>query len=244
MSMDKLQRTINDLVIANRILAHHGVFDEHGHVSARHPTEPGQFLLARERVAAFVEPADVLAFTFDGAPAAEHNLPLCAERFLHGAIYAARQDVRAVLFAACDDVIPFSVSPTTALRPVLATVGDMGQEVPVWDIADGFGEATDLAVSTLERGRDLARCLGTNRVVLLRGTGFVATGRTINDAVRMSVYIPKNARTLAQSMAVGRSLHFITPGETQARLAIDPEGNALRRGWDYWAREAGCERWL
>jgi HCOMODA/2-hydroxy-3-carboxy-muconic semialdehyde decarboxylase len=81
-------------------------------------------------------------------------------------------------------------------------------------------------------------------MVLVRGVGFVATGRTLNDAVRMSVYIPKNARTLAQSMAVGGDLHFISQGETAARLAIDPEGNALRRGWDYWAREAGCEKWL
>src|SRR6266576_872351 len=48
-------------------------------------------------------------------------------------------------------------------------VGDMGLNVPVWDIAEKFGEATSLQVSTFEQGRDLARCLGRNRVVLLRG---------------------------------------------------------------------------
>ena len=241
--MEPLQRAINDLVIANRILAHHGVFDEYGHVSVRHPTDPGRFLMARACLAGFVEPSDILAFTFDGKPAAEDNRPLCAERFLHGAIYAARADVKSVLFAASDDVIPFSVS-ATPLRPVLATVGDMGQHVPVWDIAETFGDATDLTVSTPERAQDLAQRLGDSRVVLLRGTGFVATGRTLNDAVRKSIYIPKNARTLAQSMEVGTDLTFISPGETDARLAIDPEGYALRRGWEFWAREAGCEKWL
>lgn len=241
--MDKLKRAIHDLVIANRILAHHGVFDEHGHISVRHPSDPGRFLLARARAAAFVEPADILEFTSDAAPVTEGNRPLCAERFVHAAIYGARPDVHSVLLAACDDVVPFSIG-SVPLRPVLATVGDMGQQVPVWDIADKFGEGTDLTVSDPERARDLARCLGKNRVVLVRGIGFVATGRTLNDAVRMSVYIPKNARTLAQSRQAGDRLHFISPGETDARLAIDPESNALRRGWEYWAREAGCEQWL
>jgi ribulose-5-phosphate 4-epimerase/fuculose-1-phosphate aldolase len=241
--MDKLQRAINDLVIANRILAHRGVFDEYGHVSVRHPDDSGRFLLARDRVAAFVEPDDIVAHMLDSSPATEDNRPPCAERFLHGAIYAARPDVMSVLCASSDDVAPFSIA-TTPLRPVLATVGDMGQHVPVWDVADKFGNGTDLTLSDPARARDLAQRLGNNRVILIRSVGFVATGRTLNDAVRMSVYIPKNARTLAQSMAVGTNLQFISPGETDARLAIDPEGNALRRGWDYWAREAGCERWL
>lgn len=241
--MEPLRRAINDLVIANRILAHHGVFEEYGHVSAQHPDDPGRFLLARDGAAGTVEPADILQYTLDGNAVGEDNRPFNPERFLHAAIYASRPDVKSVLFAASDDVIPFSVS-NTALRPVLATVGDMGQHVPVWDIADKFGDSTDLTVSTPERAQDLAQSLGDHRVVLVRGVGFVAVGRTINDAVRKSIYIPKNARTLAQSMEVGTDLKFISPGETAARLAIDPEGNALRRGWEFWARDAGCERWL
>jgi hypothetical protein len=126
---------------------------------------------------------------------------------------------------------------------VIGPVGDMGSSVPVWDIADKFGDETDLSISTQERGRDLARCLGPHRVVLTRGVGFVATGRTLNDVVRLSVYVPKNARALAASLAFGEA-HGLSEGESRARLAIDPESNAMRRGWEYWAREAGCERWL
>jgi ribulose-5-phosphate 4-epimerase/fuculose-1-phosphate aldolase len=240
--MKALQRAVYDLVIANRILAHHDLLDEHGHVSLRHPHDPSRFLLARVCAAAFVGPDDILQFTLDGESAAEDNHLLCAERFLHGAIYSARPEIKSVLYAASDDVVPFSVT-SVPLRPVLATVGDMGQTIPTWDPADRFGD-TDLSISNLELARDLAQTLGSNRVVLVRGFGFVATGRTLNDAVRMSVYIPKNARTLAQSMSIGTNLKFISSGETDARLAIDPDGNALRRGWEYWAREAGCERWL
>jgi ribulose-5-phosphate 4-epimerase/fuculose-1-phosphate aldolase len=237
-----LQRAINDLVIANRILAHQGVFDEYGHVSMRHPDNGGRFLLARDCAAAFVEPGDILEFTLDGSPAGDDNRPLCAERFLHAAIYAARPEVNSVLCAASDDVLPFSVTPVP-LRAMLGTVGDMGTFVPVWDITEKFGDGTDLLVSDMARARDLAQRLGGYRVVLRRGVGFVTIGRTLNDAVKTSVYIPKNARTLAQSLQFG-AVTPISQGEVDQRLAIDPESNAMRRGWEYWAREAGCERWL
>ena len=240
--MATLDRAINDLVIANRILAYHGVFDEYGHVSMRHSGNPGRFLLARDCVAAFVEPGDILEFTLDGTPAGDDNRPLCAERFLHAAIYAARPDVNSVLCAGSEDVLPFSITPVS-LRAMLGTVGDMGTHVPIWDIAEKFGEGTDLLVSDMARARDLAQRLGHYRVVLRRGVGFVAIGRTLNDAVKTSVYIPKNARTLAQSLQFGE-VTSISQGEVDQRLAIDPESNAMRRGWEYWAREAGCQRWL
>jgi HCOMODA/2-hydroxy-3-carboxy-muconic semialdehyde decarboxylase len=240
--MTTLTRAINDLVIANRILAHHGVFDEYGHVSVRHPGDPGRFLLARDCVAAFVEPGDILEYTLDGAAVNDDNRPLCAERFLHAAIYAARAEVNSVLCAGSEDVVPFSLTQVP-LRAMLGTVGDMGTSVPVWDIVEKFGDGTDLAVSSMERARDLAQRLGNYRVVLRRGVGFVTTGRTLNDAVKTSVYVPKNARTLAQSLQFGE-VTSISQGEVDQRLAIDPESNAMRRGWEYWAREAGCERWL
>jgi HCOMODA/2-hydroxy-3-carboxy-muconic semialdehyde decarboxylase len=240
--MEVPARAINDLVIANRILAHHGVFDEYGHVSMRHPGDPTRFLLARDCPAAFVEPGDILEFTLEGSPVGDDNRPLCAERFLHAAIYAARPQVNAVLCAGSDDVLPFGVTPVP-LRAMLGTVGDMGTHVPVWDIAEKFGDGTDLLVSDMERARDLARRLGSHRVVLRRGVGFVTAGRTLNDAVKTSVYVPKNARVLAQSLQFGE-VTPISQGEVDQRLAIDPESNAMRRGWEYWAREAGCERWL
>jgi hypothetical protein len=73
--------------------------------------------------------------------------------------------------------------------------------------------------------------------------GFVATGRSLNDVVRMSIYLPRNARALAASMQLG-PVAGLSDEETRARLAIDPESNAMRRGWDYWARQAGCAHWL
>ncbi len=233
------ERAIKDIVIANRILAHLGVFDADGSISLRHPQHADRFLLACGRSPALVGIDDILQFTLDGAPAEKATRALDRDRFVHAAIYEARPDVQAVLQAQSEYVLPFTISDT-ALRPVLATVGDMGAHVPVWDVADTFGAATDLAVDSTEKARDLARCLGSHRVVLMRGIGFVAIGRTLNDVVRRSVYIPRNARILVASSGMGK-IAELSPGEMQARWAFDPESPAMRRGWEYWARAAGCE---
>ena len=240
--MTASQRAKNELAVANRILVRQGLFDEDGHISLRHPGDPSRYLLARARSPAFVEPHDILEFTLDGDPVAQETRALCVERFVHGAIFEARPDIHAVLCARSEDMLPFGVT-RSALRPVIASVGDMGTRVPVWNIADAFGDGTDLSVNTRERGRDLARCLGSDRIVLMRGLGFVATGRGLNDVVRLSVYLPRNARTLAAAMPFG-SITSLSDGEARARLAIDPESSAMRRGWDYWARQAGCAHWL
>lgn len=231
-----------ELAIANRILSQHGVCEEEGHISVRHPEVAGAFLLARECAPALVEPEDVLTFAADGSALGDASGSLPVERFLHAAVLAARPDVRAVLLGVSPDLLPFTATDVP-LRPVIGSVGDMGMRIPVWDIADAFGRDTDLMVSSMARGSDLARRLGDCRVCLVRGRGFVATGRGLNDVVRMSVYLGRNARALAESLALG-GVKAISAGEVAARLAIDPESNAMRRGWDYWARAAGCEAWL
>ena len=78
----------------------------------------------------------------------------------------------------------------------------MGAEVPVWDIADRFGD-TNLLVANMAQGRDLARGLGGNNVVLMRGHGFAAAARSLSEVVRMSVYTPRNARALLAALPLG-----------------------------------------
>jgi HCOMODA/2-hydroxy-3-carboxy-muconic semialdehyde decarboxylase len=244
--MIEAARAAKDLVIANRILAHEGLVDAFGDVSVRHPVDKDRFFLACGRSPGAVVPDDVVEFALDGTSldgtSRGNKRELPGERFIHAAIYAARPDIKAVLHASPEDILPFGITQTP-LRPVIASVGDMGLNVPVWNIAEKFGEATSLQISTLEQGRDLARCLGQNRVVLLRGEGFVVTGRTLNDLVRLSAYIPRNGRTILGATSFGPMIG-ISAGESAARLAIDPESNAMRRGWEFWARAAGCEQWL
>jgi ribulose-5-phosphate 4-epimerase/fuculose-1-phosphate aldolase len=238
--MSTADRTIKDLVIANRILDNLGIVDAFGDISARHPTNPERFFLARPVSPGAVVPADIIEFGLDGTPVRSENRELPKERFIHAAVYAARPDLKAVLHAGHEDLLPFGITQTP-LRPVIASVGDMGLRVPVWDIAKRFRNAVE--VTTLEQGRDLARTLGKHRVCLIRASGYIITGRTLNDLVRLSAYVPRNGRAIMDATPFGRITN-ISAGESKARLAIDPESNAMRRGWEYWARQAGCDELL
>src|SRR5438105_5645102 len=81
--MSGLDQIIRDLVIANRILAHEEVVDAYGHVSARHPDDPGRYLLARSVVPELVERDDIVDFRLDGTPTQEDKRALYLERFIH-----------------------------------------------------------------------------------------------------------------------------------------------------------------
>ena len=113
----------------------------------------------------------------------------------------------------------------------------------MWDISKKFGNATSLLVLNMDHGRDLAAALSANRMALMAAHGFVCTGRSIYDLVRLAVYIPRNARVQLQAMQMG-DYRVISPDETQARMDLDPDSPALKRGWEFWARESGCAHLL
>ena len=71
--MPNLENLLNDLVIANRILAHEDVVDAYGHVSVRHPGRPSHFFLSRSLAPEFVTREDIIEFTLDGKPVSEES---------------------------------------------------------------------------------------------------------------------------------------------------------------------------
>src|ERR1700743_581212 len=81
---DKLTDVIDELARANRILAHEGVLDAFGHVSMRHPTDPGRYFLSRSRSPLLIEPDDILEYTLDSEPVKPPKALLYAERVIHG----------------------------------------------------------------------------------------------------------------------------------------------------------------
>ena len=236
--VDAITRVKRDIVIANRILAQQDVLDAYGHVAMRHPHDPQRYFCARSLSPAIVEEDDIVEYHLDGAPVGDEKRPLYLERFIHGGIFEKRPEIMASLHSHAEDLLPFSISRTTRLRAVIHTIGEIGDNVPTWDIRDKFGDATTMLVTNMAQGRDLAACLDCNRMALMRGHGFVAAGRTINDLVRMAVYIPRNARVMMNAMRLGEFIP-LSKGEIEARSALDPESPAMKRGWEFWAREAG-----
>ena len=177
MAMSNLDTLIQDLVIANRILAKEDVVDAYGHVSVRHPDDPSHFLIARSLAPELVTAEDIVELGLDGQPVGDEKRTLYLERFIHAAIFEARPDVMAVVHAHAEDTLAFGIANATKLRPVIHSGSFIGTEVPVWDIADNFGD-TNLLVTNMEQGRDLAKCLGGNNVTLMRGHGFASAGRS------------------------------------------------------------------
>ena len=236
--MNDLNRVLDELVIANRILANENIVDAYGHVSVRNPNNPMQFFMSRSLAPQLVERADIMEFDLEGKPLGGDTRSPYLERFIHSGIYEARPDVVAVVHAHAEDILPFGITKAP-LRPVIHSGSFIGRHVPVWDIADKFGD-TDLLVRNASQGRDLALCLGDNNVALMRGHGFAASGRSIIEVTRMSVYLPRNARAQLAAMQIGE-FKPLSDGEIATRDAgYKPYSDQTWRTWQYWAGNAGC----
>ena len=231
-----LEDVRRDLVLANRILAHEGILDAFGHISVRHPQDASRFILSWARAPELVESDDLMEFGPDGEVVSGSKFPYL-ERYIHAAIYERQPQTMAVCHNHTASILPFSISKSARLIPVIHTAAVLGGEAPVWDIADEFGSSTNLLVVNMEQGRSLARTLGGGRIALMRGHGSVVTGVSIPAVVSACINMDKNARVQLQAMQLGEytSLH---PGEL-LRPAVAPGQSAVPdRGWEAYVRRA------
>ena len=234
--MSSLNEFLDDLVVANRILANEGVVDGFGHISARHPDRPDRFFLSCSRSPELVTRDDLMEFDLDCNPIDQAGRTMYAERPIHGAIYKARPDLMSVVHNHAHTLIPFGVT-ALKLRQIIHTSGGMGREIPVWDIRDKFGE-TDLLVRTMAQGDDLAAKLGTNRVALMRGHGVAVAGMNTRHAVYVSVYVMVNAKLQLEAMKCGE-VTFLSDGEIEATEAMAASPLSQNRVWEYWKMRCG-----
>jgi HCOMODA/2-hydroxy-3-carboxy-muconic semialdehyde decarboxylase len=171
---------------------------------------------------------------------AEEKRALYLERFIHAGIFQLRPDVNSVVHAHAEDTLPFGIAGETRLQPVIHSGSFIGRDVPVWDIADKFGD-TNLLVTNMAQGLDLAKTLGKQSVALMRGHGFASAARSMIEVVRMSVYLPRNARALMRAKQLGGAIKYLSQGEIDARNAgYSPYSPETWRAWEYWANKAGC----
>lgn len=226
---------VAQLVLANRILANEGVLDSFGHVTARHPDDPQRYLMARSRSADDVEAGDIIEFTLDSRPVDPAITVPFGERVIHGAIYAARPDVKAVCHHHARAVLPFCISGV-ALVPVDHVGASMGAIVPFWDQRDEFGD-TSLIVGTPDEGASLARALGPHWVVLMRRHGATVAGRSLPELVYRAIHCCRNAELQQQASALG-AVGAMTLGEIDKAGAFNLTERPVMRAWRYWARRA------
>ncbi len=232
-------KLIEDLVAANRILVDQAVLDGYGHVSVRHDRDPNRYLMSRSLAPELVTAADILEYDLESNVGDPQGRSLYLERYIHGEIYKARPDVKAVVHNHSPSVIPFGVSGVP-LRPLYHMSAFLRTAVPVFDIRSAGGRETDMLVRTPALGRALAKVLGDHPVVLMRGHGAVVVGPSLPHAVFRSVYTEVNARLQAQAMALGRNIVYLDPEE--ARRAEASLDGTLARPWELWKQRALAKR--
>lgn len=237
--MSRLDELLRDLVIANRILANERVVDALGHVSIRHPDRPDRFFLSCSRSPELVTLEDLMEYDLDCNPIDQRGRPMYFERPIHGAIYQARPDVMSVVHNHAYETIPFGLTGVK-LRPVVHPACGLGHEVPIWDIRHKFGD-TNMLVTTLDQGRDLAKCLARGQVALMRGHGCVVAASNLKEAVLTAIYLKINAMLQCQAMHMGEIV-YLSDGEIAKTAEVVNSDNAVNRMWEYWRRRAGMAK--
>src|SRR5947209_7903348 len=236
---DDLAEVRYQVALANRMLANEGVLDAFGHVSLRHPTNPGRYLLSRSRSPGLIEAADILEFTLDSEPVAPPTVQLYAERVIHGCIYQARPDVMAVCHHHAPAVMPFCIAGVPIV-PGFHLGAAAGAPIPFWDQQDEFGD-TNLLVAKPEEGRSLARALGAHAAVLMNHHGATVVGGDLPELVSRSIFMCQNAVYQLQAHLLGKVVP-LTPGETRLAGSLNALPNVVGRTWEYWSQrlaEAG-----
>ena len=225
---------IGDLVLASHILANEGVLDAYGHVSIRHPTNPNRYLMARSRAPALITAADILEFDLDSNPVTPTQARLFTERFIHGSIYRARPDVKAVVHSHSPTVIPFGISDVS-LKPVFHLGAFLYGGVPVYEISEYTSDG-EMLVRDARLGDALAKTLGDKIVALMRGHGNVVVGPSLQHAVFRAIYTEVNARLQTVAIGLGGKVRYLSDAEGDNVTNKQP-GN-IARAWDLWKERA------
>lgn len=234
--MSDLAELQRDLVTANHILAREGVTDALGHVSVRHPERTDRYFLSCSRSPELVQIGDIMEYDLDNNPIDQRGRPMYFERPIHGAIYQVRPDVISIVHNHAYEIIPFGLTKKP-LRACVHPACGIGTHVPVWDSRTSFGD-TDLLITNMERGKDLARGLGQHNAALMRGHGCVVVGANLKQAVLNAVYFKINASLVLNAMLLGdgEEITYLSEGEIELTKKLVYSDNSVQRMWDYWSR--------
>ena len=225
---------VDRVVYANRILYDHGVVDGLGHVSVRHPSEPGVFLLSCNRAPGLVKREDIVCYDLDGNAVSQTSERPYLERFIHSEIYRARPDVVAVVHSHSPSVIPFAITHKP-LKPVFHMSGFLGSGSAHFEIREAAGN-TDMLIRSPYLGEALAKSLGKHNCVLMRGHGSTVVGISLEQVVYRAIYAEVNAKLQLAANGLGE-ISFLN--EEEAQLSSDMNDGQIPRSWNLWVTRLG-----
>ena len=188
-----------------------------GNVSARSENDVAMHITPTRVRYPHLTPADIVTVTFDGDPIEGDGLP-SSESLMHGAIYAARPDVRAVVHAH-----PIHASAMAVRREAIPAFVD---EQVVY-----LGGAVEVSAYAPAASEELAEravaALGERRAVLLANHGTLAVGIDAEDALEMTRLTERLAHVWLLASARPGAAHLprgIVEAETELYRMLQNEG--------------------
>lgn len=224
----------NEVAQASRILFAHGLVDAFGHVSQRHSVRTMHFLMSRSMAPGLVDETDVLEHDENGELVTGSDGRPFLERFIHAEIYRARPDVNAIVHSHSPSVLPFTVVPEVRLRPLGHMCGFLAAVGRPFEISDFAGPASDLLIRDAKLGEALARHLGADAVVLMRGHGFTAVGANIREAVFRAIYTGSAAQLQVSALQLGVP-RYLT--DEEAAACAQTTSSQQDRAWNLWVAQ-------
>jgi ribulose-5-phosphate 4-epimerase/fuculose-1-phosphate aldolase len=122
---------------------------------------------------------------------------------------------------------------STPMRAMYHNAAFLAEGVPVFDIRERFG-ATDIVISSAERGAALAEALADKSVVLLRAHGFAVVGPSVETAVFRAIFTEVSARVQLQAATLGGPIAALDREEGRQADAINLA--TVGRSWELWKR--------
>ncbi|MEE8333311.1 MAG: class II aldolase/adducin family protein [Alphaproteobacteria bacterium] len=233
---------IDELVIAYRVLAAHGVVDAYGHVSVRKPDDPERYYIARALAPELVTRADIFEFDLDSLAVDDKGQSMYLERYIHGEIFKERPDVHAVVHNHSPSVIPFGVTEVP-LRPLVNTGAFIGLGVPIFEIRD-FQPSGDIIISSPYLGQALANVLGASPAAMMRGHGATVVAESLPLVCVRSIYLEVSAKLQMQAIMIagqGGKVVYLDEDEVRATVGRQDAKETWRRGWTLWRAKAVAE---
>ncbi|MCY3748508.1 MAG: class II aldolase/adducin family protein [Chloroflexi bacterium] len=188
-----------------------------GNVSARSEGRDAMHITPTRVPYPELMPDDIVTVTFEGDPVEGEGLP-SSESLMHGAVYAARPDARAVVHAHPVHASAMAVRHEAIPAFVDEQVLYLGGAVEVSLYAPAASEAL---------AQNAVAALGERRAVLLANHGTLAVGRDPADALEITrlterlaqIWLLASARAGAQRLPRG-----IVEAETELYRMLQNEG--------------------
>jgi len=204
------------------------VIDFNGHFSWRVPGHDHMLINSGASVRSALTAADIVRIDFDGN-LIEGNAVPPMEFHIHSEIYRKRPDVNSVVHTHPTWSTLFSMTGNT-VQPVIMQAAVLGQ-------IQQFPKTASINKKPL--GEELAECLGTHRVAMLKSHGAVIAAEGILETFVLAFYLEENAHRQYLAQQIGAPMVLSAEQvETIGKTLWKP--NLLQKVWDYHAGKLGA----